>query len=74
MFNITGSVGISVNPLMSKIASKLQKPDGMVILEQHEISRVLAKLPVEKIPGIAGCLSRRLHGLSIFSFAEIKKQ
>jgi Nucleotidyltransferase/DNA polymerase involved in DNA repair len=72
-FHITGSVGISINRLMSKIASKLKKPDGMLILDEPDIPIVLADLPVGKIPGIGSRLTRRLHELSVFSFADLRK-
>ncbi len=73
-FHITGSIGISINRLMSKIASKLYKPDGLTILEKEDIANVLADLPVEKIPGIGRSLTERLNRFSIFSFAELQKQ
>lgn len=71
-FGITGSVGISVNRLMSKIASKLKKPDGMVIMEVADIPRMLAGLPVKKIPGIGPSLSQRLNDYSIFTFSDMR--
>jgi DNA polymerase-4 len=72
-FHITGSVGISVNRLISKIASKLEKPDGLVILEEKAIVSRLASLAVEKIPGIGGSLSRQLHACGIFTFADLRR-
>ncbi|MFH1062308.1 MAG: DNA polymerase IV [Candidatus Omnitrophota bacterium] len=72
-FSITGSVGISVNRLMSKIASKLKKPDGMLILEIEDIAFGLKDLPIQKIPGIGRSLTDRLNNLSIFTFADLQK-
>ena len=72
-FHITGSVGISVNRLISKIASKLEKPDGLVILEQDAIVARLASLAVEKVPGIGSSLSRQLHLSGIFTFADLRQ-
>ncbi|MBU1087208.1 MAG: DNA polymerase IV [Candidatus Omnitrophica bacterium] len=72
-FSITGSVGISVNRLMSKIASKLKKPDGMMIMPREDITFVLKDLPIQKIPGIGGSLTAKLHDLSIFSFSDMRK-
>lgn len=70
-FGITGSVGISVNRLMSKIASKLKKPDGMVIMQERDIFSFLKNLPIEKIPGIGKHLKERLNNYSIFSYADM---
>ncbi|MBU1044367.1 MAG: DNA polymerase IV [Candidatus Omnitrophica bacterium] len=72
-FSITGSVGISVNRLMSKIASKLKKPDGMMIMPRADIISVLKDLPIQKIPGIGASLSAKLQDLSIFSFSDMRK-
>jgi len=72
-FSITGSVGISINRLMSKIASKLKKPDGMLIMQKEDISSVLKDLPINKIPGIGWSLTARLQDLSIFSFSDMGK-
>jgi DNA polymerase-4 len=72
-FDITGSIGISVNRLMSKIASKLKKPDGMVIMQAQDIDFFLKNLPVEKIPGIGRRLTERLNIYSVFSYSDMQK-
>ncbi len=51
-FGITCTVGISVNKLLSKIAAKLAKPDGLIVLKENDIDNVLKKLPIGKITGI----------------------
>lgn len=51
-FHLTCSVGISYNKLMSKIASKLCKPDGLMAITKEEAQEILKKLPVSKITGI----------------------
>ncbi|MCG2710880.1 MAG: DNA polymerase IV [Candidatus Omnitrophica bacterium] len=72
-FDITGSIGISVNRLMSKIASSLKKPDGMVIMDIGDIACFLKDLPVEKIPGIGRHLTERLNNYSIFSYSDMRR-
>ena len=73
-FNITGSIGISVNRLISKIASKLKKPDGLVYLREEEIVPVLSGLPLRKIPGIGPSLAGKLNDLSLFYFSDLRKK
>ncbi|MGC8721747.1 MAG: DNA polymerase IV [Caldisericaceae bacterium] len=51
-FGITCTIGISVNKLMSKIAAKLVKPDGIIVIRGDETDNVLKDLPVGKITGI----------------------
>ncbi|MFH1460373.1 MAG: DNA polymerase IV [Candidatus Omnitrophota bacterium] len=72
-FDITGSIGISLNRLISKIASKLNKPDGLIMLEKENIKPVLADLKIEKIPGIGPSLTAKLNLLSVFYFKDIEK-
>ncbi|MFC1804767.1 hypothetical protein ACFLZ3_02945 [Candidatus Omnitrophota bacterium] len=51
-FNITASIGVAKNCLLAKLASKLNKPNGIAILEPANLTRVLAVTPVEKLCGI----------------------
>ncbi len=72
-FDIIGSIGISMNRLMSKIAAALKKPDGMVIMDEADIASFLKDMPVEKIPGIGKSLTERLNNYSVFSYADMCK-
>ncbi len=49
---LTASVGIAPVKFLAKIASDLDKPNGISIIEAHEVQSFLQKLPVEKIPGV----------------------
>ncbi len=49
---LTASVGIGPNKLVAKIASDLQKPDGLVLVGKMEVQEVLDPLPVRVINGI----------------------
>ncbi len=49
---MTFSVGLSVNKVIAKLASKWRKPDGLTIIPGKDIHLYLAKLPVGKIWGI----------------------
>ena len=51
-FNLTCTIGISVNKLLAKLASKLAKPDGLKAIRENEIQCVLDLLPVRKLTGI----------------------
>lgn len=51
-FGLTCSIGISYNKLMSKIAAKLCKPNGLMCIREDEALNILEKLPVGKITGI----------------------
>ena len=62
---ITVSIGVGPNKLVSKIASGHQKPDGLTIVEPGHVREFLSVLGVEKIPGIGGKTSARLHEMNV---------
>jgi len=67
------SIGISPNKLLSKIASELDKPDGLTILAEDDLARRIWPLPVGKINGIGPKANARLAGLGIVTIADLAK-
>ncbi len=49
---LAASVGIAPNKFLAKLASDLEKPDGLVIIRQEDIRNVLWPLPVSRIWGV----------------------
>lgn len=49
---LTLSVGLGPNKLVAKIASGIQKPDGLTVVDDAAVDAFLAPLPVRVIPGI----------------------
>ncbi|MCJ2520919.1 MAG: DNA polymerase IV [Candidatus Thermoplasmatota archaeon] len=58
---LTCSVGVAPNKSIAKIASDMDKPDGLTVVKPEEVSSFLNPLPVSKIPGV-GKKSRALLG------------
>ena len=50
--NLTCSVGITPNKLLSKIASDYKKPDGLTTVKPEQIEEFLSSLKIREIPGI----------------------
>jgi len=46
---LTCSVGVSCNKLIAKIASEMQKPDGLTIVKEENAEKFLASLPVRRL-------------------------
>jgi DNA polymerase-4 len=53
-FNITASVGIAKNWLLAKLASKLNKPDGLTVINDSNFEQVLRKANLDKLCGMGG--------------------
>ena len=60
---LTASVGVAENKLVAKIASDLEKPDGLVVIAAADVHDRLDSLPVEVIPGVGRKTLRRLHAV-----------
>jgi len=66
-------VGISSSRLFAKVASKLKKPDGLVVLDKADIAETLKEMPVGKITGIGKSTRERLNGFGIFVYSDMAR-
>jgi len=55
------SIGLAPSKVLSKVASKWKKPDGLTVIEKNNISDFLSKTPIEKIWGIGPQTARFLQ-------------
>ena len=69
---LTASVGVAQNKLVAKIASDLDKPDGLTIIRVQDVHDRLDPLPVEVIPGIGRQTLTRLHRLNIRTVRDLR--
>ncbi len=69
---LTASVGVAANKLVAKIASDLDKPDGLVVIDDANLHGTLDPLPVEVIPGVGRRTLSRLHGIGIRTVADLR--
>jgi DNA polymerase-4 len=65
------SIGVAPNKTLAKIASDVQKPDGLVIVQHGEEAGFLAPLPVGALPGIGPKAQERLHGIGIRRIGDL---
>jgi len=68
---LTCSIGITPNKLLSKIASELDKPDGITILTADEIPTRIWPLGVRKINGIGPKAAAKLQALGLETVGQI---
>jgi len=69
---LTASVGVATNKLVAKIASDLDKPDGLVVVAADRLHEVLDPLPVSVIPGIGKQTLSRLQAIGVRTIAELR--
>lgn len=69
---LTASVGVAPNKLVAKIASDLDKPDGLFVVTDSNMRDVLDPLPVRVIPGIGPETLSRLHRVRIATIADLR--
>jgi DNA polymerase-4 len=68
---LTCSVGVTPNKLLSKIASELDKPDGITVLTLDDIPKQIWPLGVRKINGIGPKASEKLIKLGLETVGDI---
>ncbi len=68
---LTCSIGVTPNKLLAKIASELDKPDGLTILTQADIPARIWPLPVRRINGIGPKAGARLDALGLRCIGEL---
>lgn len=64
-FKITASVGAAKNGILAKLASKLNKPNGVTVLTEENLKEILAKTPVKKLCGVGEKTEIILLGLGV---------
>lgn len=70
---LTASAGISVNKFLAKIASDINKPDGMYLIKPEDAEKFIEKLNVERFYGIGKVTAQKMHKLGIHTGADLKK-
>lgn len=68
---LTCSIGIAPNKLLAKIASDLEKPDGLTIIQPEDISVRIWPLPVRKLWGVGPKTEEHLNRLGVRTIGEI---
>ncbi len=68
------SIGVTPNKLLSKIASELDKPDGLTLLTHADIPERIWPMPVRRINGIGPKAGARLLALGIETIGQLAQQ
>ncbi len=69
---LTASVGVAENKLVAKIASDLDKPDGLTVVWPADYAKTLDPLPATVIPGIGRETRKRLDAAGIRTIRDLR--
>ena len=69
---LTASIGVGPNKLVAKIASDLDKPDGLRTVTAEQVHATLDPLPVQRIPGIGPRTLPRLYDAGIKTIGDLR--
>ena len=70
---IVASVGVAPNKFLAKIASDLDKPDGLVIVNKDRVQEFLDPLPVRRIWGVGAKTAAILDRMRVKTIADLRK-
>ncbi len=70
---LTSSAGLAASKFLAKVASDLEKPDGLVVVPPGSEAEFLAPLPVERIWGVGPRTAEALHALGFRRIGDLQK-
>src|ERR1700743_156371 len=70
---LTASAGVSINKFVAKIASDINKPDGLTFIGPSSVESFMEKLAVEKFFGVGRVTAEKMKKMGLFTGADLKK-
>jgi DNA polymerase-4 len=70
---LTASAGLAPNKFLAKIASDLEKPDGLVVVPEGGEAAFLAPLPIARLWGVGKMMADALSGLGITTIGQLQR-
>lgn len=71
---LSSSIGVTPNKLLSKIASELDKPDGLTVLTEADLPARVWPLAVRRINGIGPKTANKLHSLGVLTVGDLARR
>ncbi len=71
---LTASAGVSVNKFLAKIASGMNKPDGLTIIQPKVAEPFIEALPIEAFYGVGRATAAKMQELGIRTGADLKQR
>lgn len=70
---LTASAGVSINKFLAKIASGMNKPNGLFLIPPEETESFIEQLPIEQFYGIGQVTAAKMHQLGIRNGYDLKQ-
>ena len=70
---LTASAGLASNKFVAKVASDLEKPDGLVVVPPGREADFLAPLPIERLWGVGKATARELQMLGVTTIGQLQR-
>ncbi len=71
---LTCSIGVGPNKLIAKIASGINKPNGITVVRLEDAKQFISNCKIDDIPGVGPKTSKKLEKLGIKSVSDISKK
>lgn len=69
---LTASVGVAPNMFLAKVASDLRKPDGLTVITEETIHRILDPLPIRKLWGTGAATEKQFLRLNVHTVGQLR--
>ncbi len=69
---LTASAGVARSKFVAKIASDMNKPDGLTVVPE-DVAAFLAPLPIERMWGVGPKTAPKLHALGVRTFGDVQR-
>jgi DNA polymerase IV len=71
--HLTASAGVSINKFVAKIASDINKPNGLTFIGPSKIESFMENLPVEKFYGVGKVTAQKMKNMGLHTGADLKR-
>jgi DNA polymerase-4 len=71
---LTASAGVSFNKFLAKVASGMNKPDGLTVVRPDQVELFINKLPIEKFFGVGKVTAKKFRNMGIRNGEDLRER